>query len=227
MPPAKPAQQRHEAIAGVLARVLVLNLLVAGAKLVLGYSTGAVSVVSDGFHSLTDTASNIIGLVGLRASRKPPDDDHPYGHRKYETLAAAGIFVFLLFVVVEVLRTAMQRLTGEEPARVTPLSFAVMIATLVINVLVVRYESRKGRELKSELLLADSLNTRSDILTSCAVLISLVGVRLGYPLLDPIGGFLVAIFIAKTGLEIARETSPILADRVVLNEDDIRQVVMS
>ena len=88
----------------VLLRVLVLNLAVAGAKLVLGYSTGAVSVISDGFHSLTDSASNIMGLVGLRAARKPPDEDHPYGHRKYETLAAAGIFVFLLFVVVEVLR---------------------------------------------------------------------------------------------------------------------------
>ncbi len=68
----------------------------------LGYATGAVSVISDGFHSLTDSASNIMGLVGLRAARKPPDEDHPYGHRKYETLAAAGIFVFLLFVVVEV-----------------------------------------------------------------------------------------------------------------------------
>ena len=70
----------------------------------LGYATGAVSVISDGFHSLTDSASNIMGLVGLRAARKPPDDDHPYGHRKFETLAAAGIFVFLLLVVVEVLR---------------------------------------------------------------------------------------------------------------------------
>ena len=83
----------------MLLRVLVLNLAVAVAKLALGYSTGAVSVISDGFHSLTDSASNVMGLVGLRAARKPPDDDHPYGHRKYETLAAAGIFVFLLFVV--------------------------------------------------------------------------------------------------------------------------------
>src|SRR5262245_22842025 len=145
MPPAKPAQQRHEAIAGVLARVLVLNLLVAGAKLVLGYSTGAVSVVSDGFHSLTDTASNIIGLVGLRASRKPPDDDHPYGHRKYETLAAAGIFVFLLFVVIEVVRAALHRLAGGGAPQVTILSFVVMIGTLIINLFVVRYERGEAR----------------------------------------------------------------------------------
>ena len=70
--------------------------------------------------------------------------------------------------------------------------------------------------------MADALHTRSDVLTSCAVLVSLASVRLGYPLLDPIGALLVAVFIARTGLEIARETSPILADRVVLDEDGIR-----
>src|SRR6478736_5763411 len=93
----------------------------AGARLVLGYSTGAVSVISDGYHSLTDSASNVMGLVGLRAARKPPDDDHPYGHRKYETLAAAGIFVALVFVVIEVLRGALVRLAGGPPARVNGL----------------------------------------------------------------------------------------------------------
>ena len=103
---------RYDAVIRVLLRVLVLNLAVAGAKLIFGYSTGAVSIISDGFHSLTDSASNVMGLVGLRASRKPPDDDHPYGHRKYETLAAAGIFMFLLFVVVEVGRAALNRLAG-------------------------------------------------------------------------------------------------------------------
>src|SRR4029077_19965972 len=110
----------------------------------LGYSTGAVSVISDGFHSLTDSASNVMGLVGLRAARKPPDDDHPYGHRKYETLAAAGIFVFLPLVVVEVMRAALVRLAGGPPARVSGLSFAVMLATLGVNVLVVRYESGRA-----------------------------------------------------------------------------------
>jgi len=194
---------------------------------VLGYSTGAVSVISDGFHSLTDSASNVMGLVGLRAARKPPDEDHPYGHRKYETLAAAGIFVFLLFVVVEVLRAALSRLSGEAPARVTGLSFVVMLATLGINVLVVRYESRRARTLHSELLMADAMHTQSDVLTSCAVLVSLAAIRLGYPLVDPIGALVVAVFIARTGLEIFRETSPILADRVVLDEEGIRRVVMS
>ena len=218
---------RHSEVAGVLARVLALNLIVALAKLVLGYATGAVSVVSDGFHSLTDSASNIIGLVGLRAARKPPDADHPYGHRKFETLAAAAIFVFLVLAVMEIGRTAIARFGSPAPPEVTWVSFAVMIATLVINIWVVRYEAGRGRALRSELLLADAVHTRSDVFATIGVLVSLAAVALGYPLLDPIGGVVIAILIARTSFEIARDTSSILSDRMVIDEEDIRRVVMT
>ena len=218
---------RHEAVSRVLTRVLVLNLGVAVAKLVLGYATGAVSVLSDGFHSIADSGSNVMGLIGLRAARKPPDVDHPYGHRKFETLAAGGIFVFLLLAVIEIGRSALKRLGSPVPPEVGWVSFAVMIATLLINVAVVRYESRAGRRLTSELLLADSAHTRSDVFATIGVLISLVAVALGYPLLDPLAGVAIAILIGRTSYEIARDTSGILSDRVVIDEDDIRRVVMS
>jgi cation diffusion facilitator family transporter len=221
------APARASVLTRVLARVLVLNIAVACAKLGFGYATGALSIISDGFHSLTDGASNVMGIVAMRAARKPPDEDHPYGHRKYETLAAAGIFVFLMLVVIEVVQTALGRLRGGEPPEVTPASFVVMLVTLAVNLLVVRYESERGRALKSELLLADAAHTRSDVLTSCAVILSLVGVWLGYPMLDAVGGLVVAVFIAHTGLQIGREASGILSDRVVMNEDDIRKVVMA
>lgn len=222
------APARADLLARVLVRVLALNLLVAGAKLVFGYLSGSVSIVSDGFHSLSDATSNVMGLIGLRAARKPPDANHPYGHRKFETIAAAGIFIFLLLAVVEVVESALGRLrSGTSEIHLTSASFIVMLVTLAINVLVVRYESRKGKELASELLLADAAHTQSDVLTSCAVLVSLGGVALGYPQLDAIGALVVAVFIARTGFEIARETTGILADRVVMNGDDIRDIVMS
>jgi cation diffusion facilitator family transporter len=220
------APARATVLTRVLARVLALNLAVAFAKLAFGYATGTLSIISDGFHSLTDGASNVMGIVAMRAARKPPDHDHPYGHRKYETLAAAGIFVFLLLVVIEVVQGALSRLRGGGAPEVTALSFGVMLVTLAVNVLVVRYESARGRELGSELLLADAAHTRSDVLTSCAVMVSLAGVWLGYPKLDAIGGLVVAVFIAYSGFQIGREASGILSDRVVMNEDDIRRVVM-
>jgi cation diffusion facilitator family transporter len=221
----KPAT-RHQTVSRVLFRVLIVNLVVAVAKLVLGYGTGAVSIVSDGFHSLTDSAANVIGIVGLRAARKPPDVDHPYGHRKYETIAAAGIFVFLLIAVVEIGRAALKRLTDPAPPQISVVSFAVMIVTLLINLWVVRYESGEGRRLNSELLLADSLHTRSDVFATIGVLISLTAVSLGFPLLDPIGGVAIAVLIARTGYQIGRDASGILSDRVVIDEEDVRRVVM-
>ena len=79
-------------------------------KIALGYYTGAVSILSDGFHSLTDSASNVVALVGVSVARRPPDANHPYGHRKYETMASLGILVFLVVVLVEVLTAAADRL---------------------------------------------------------------------------------------------------------------------
>jgi cation diffusion facilitator family transporter len=214
-------------VSDVLVRVLFLNLAVAAAKLVFGYATGTVSIISDGFHSLTDSASNVVGLAGARASRKPPDEDHPYGHRKFETLAAAAIFLFLVLVVVEVARAALNRLSAGGAPHVSGWSFGVMLVTMAINILVVRYERREGRRLASELLMADAVHTQSDVLTSCAVLVSLAGVYLGAPLLDPIGGLVIAGFIAYSGWQVARETSYVLADRAVMDESRIRGVVMS
>lgn len=221
------ASGRYASVSRVLARVLVLNLAVAVAKVVFGYATGAASILSDGFHSLTDSFSNIVALVGVRASRKPADADHPYGHRKYETLATVGVFVFLVIVIFEVVRAAIDRLGSSEPPAVTAGSFAVMIVTLAVNVLVVRYERRAAQELGSEILLADSIHTQSDMLTSVTVIAALIGVRIGFPLLDPIAALVVAGFIGKAGFDIGRVASEILSDRIVIAENDLREVVLS
>jgi cation diffusion facilitator family transporter len=218
---------RNHAVSRVLARVLVCNLAIALAKLILGYTTGAVSILSDGFQSLADSAANIIGLAGMRVAYKPPDADHPYGHRKFETLAAAGIFVFMLLAVLEIGRSALHHFYAASSPAITPLTFSVVLATLGVNIAVVRHEASEARRHNSELLQADSVHTRSDVYATIGVLVSLAGVWLGYPLLDPIGGIIIAVLIARTGFEIARDTSGILADRVVIDEDDIRRVVMS
>ncbi|MGE3273800.1 MAG: cation diffusion facilitator family transporter [Vicinamibacterales bacterium] len=218
---------RYREVTRVLTRVLFLNLAVAAAKIVLGYATGAVSILSDGFHSLTDTASNIVGLVGVRVASRPPDENHPYGHRKFETMAAIGILVFLLLVLVEVLRAAVERLSSGEQPSVTAISFGVMIATLAVNVGVVRYERREGRRLGSEVLTADARHTTSDVLTSSAVIVALAGVRLGYPLFDPLAALVIAGFIGRACWEIFEDSARVLADEAVLPEEAIRETVMA
>lgn len=216
---------RYAGVGRVLWRVLFLNLAVAIAKIVLGYATGAVSIVSDGFHSLTDSASNVVALVGISVARRPPDRNHPYGHRKYETMASVGILVFLVLVLVQVLSTAFYRFRDGGVPRVFPEGIGLMIGTLAVNLFVVAYETRQGRLLNSEVLLADAMHTRSDVLTTIAVLGALVGVGAGYPVLDPLAALLVAGFIGHACWEIAKHASRILSDEMVIAEDDVRTVV--
>jgi cation diffusion facilitator family transporter len=207
--------------------VLVLNMLVAVAKLVFGYATGTVSILSDGFHSLTDGFSNVAALVGVRIARKPPDYDHPYGHRKFETMAAGLIGAFLLIVIVEITEAAYGRLRSGGQPDVTARSFAVMVGTLLVNLFVAWYEKRQAKRLSSEVLLADATHTQSDVLTSLTVIAALAGTALGYPVLDPVAALIVVLFIAHAGWEIAVSTSSILSDRVVIAQDDLRTVVLS
>ena len=227
--PARPGvlKARYAQVSQVLWRVFFLNLIVATAKIVLGLTSGAVSILSDGFHSLTDTASNIVALVGVRIASQPPDDDHPYGHRKFETMASVGILIFLLLVLVQVMSAAVERLQSGGRPTITWLTFAVMGTTFLINLGVVLYERAAGRRLVSEVLMADAHHTTSDLLTSAAVLAAVVGVRMGYLWLDPVAALVIAGFIGYACWEIFQSTSGILADRFVIPEEAIREVVRS
>lgn len=219
---------RYASVARVLVRVLVLNLFVAILKIAFGYFSGAVSILSDGFHSLIDASSNVVGLIGIRAASQPPDEDHPYGHRKYETVASSIFVGFTALVVLEVLRNAYNHLTGREPLHeITFASFAVMLVTVGVNLTVISYETREAKRLSSEMLLADAMQTRADVWSSLTVLVALLGARLGFPLLDPIAAIVVAGFISYGGYQIFHATTGILSDRSVMLERDIERVVMS
>ena len=205
-----------------------MNVGVALAKIAFGYASGAISILSDGFHSLTDASSNVVGLVGIRAARQPPDEDHPYGHRKYETVAAAAVTAFLLLVVIEVLRNASNHLSGRSaPTEITTSSFVVMIVTVAVNLVVVAYESREGVRLSSEILIADATQTRGDVWSSLTVIAALLGARAGLPILDPLAALVVAGFIGYSGFQIATTTTRILSDRIVIESSDIEAIVRS
>ena len=221
------AEVRYGQVARVLYQVLFLNLAVAFAKIALGTYTGAVSIVSDGYHSLTDSASNVVGLVGISIARQPPDAEHPYGHRKYETMASVAILIFLIIVLVEVVSSAVDRVLNGGTPKVFPEGIALMTATLAINLFVVVYEKRAGKRLHSELLLTDSMHTRSDVMTTIAVIGALIGVWAGYPLFDPLAALLVAVFIGRACWEIAQQASRILGDQIVIAEQDVRVVIAS
>ena len=227
LPDQTVADSRYSEVRRVLVRILFLNIAVALAKVIFGQLSGSISILSDGFHSLTDGASNIVALVSLNLASKPPDANHPYGHRKFETLAAAAIALFLLIIVVEIAQAAFFRFrTGGAPS-VTAASFGIMVVTLGINIAVVRSERRAAQRLSSELLFADARHTQSDVFTSLAVIAALAGSAIGYPILDPLAAVMIIGFIGYAGFEIARDAAKILSDATVISEEEVRQVVES
>lgn len=217
------------AIRRVLWITMGLNLVAMAAKLLVGYWTGSLSLIADGMDSVFDAASNVIGLVGIHFAARPADEDHPYGHRKAETITALVIAGLLFLTTWELLQSAVERL--RDPALIRAeanwWSFGALLVSIVIHVLVVWYELREGRRLGSDVLVADALHTRADIFVSLSVAAGLIAVRLGYPLADPIMALIIALVIAKIGIDIIRENIPTLMDRLVMPVGEVEQVVLS
>lgn len=217
--------QKFSKVKRVLLYTLVLNMAVAAAKIIYGYKTDSISMLSDGFHSLFDGTSNVIGLIGVWIASHPPDENHPYGHRKYETLSTIAIAALIFVTGIEILKKVYHGLTVTHNIEVTSLSFSIMAVTLLINIGVMLYERKKGRELKSDFLLADAMHTTTDIFVSVSVIISLIAVKMGYPLIDSVVAFIIVIFIGKMGYEILKSAADVLTDTAQINPDEIKKVI--
>lgn len=198
----------------VLVLTLVLNLVVVVGKLIAGVLAGSLSVISDAIHSMTDSLNNVIGLVVTKYAAAEPDESHPYGHAKFETLAAFVIAGLLFVTCYQIGVSALSRLFSKDaaPPEITALTIGVMIATIVINIIVTVYEHREGKRLNSQFLIADAIHTRSDVLVSLSVLAGLVLVKMGFVWLDPVVSLGVAAFIAWNGYLIFKTTVPVLVD---------------
>ncbi len=205
---------------------LILNWLVALAKLIYGVLTRSASMTADGFHSFADGTNNIVGLVGFYIAAKPVDKTHPYGHEKYETLTALGTGGLLLFLAFDIIRGAVQRFSNPVAPYVNLGSFIVMFVTVAINIFVMIYENREGKRLQSDFLVSDSLHTRSDIMVSCSVIATLIAVKIGMPIIDTVMAVFIAVFIGFSAFEILWETSRVLSDAAVVPPEKIKNIVM-
>jgi cation diffusion facilitator family transporter len=206
-----------------------LNLLATAAKLAVGYITNSLSLIADGFDSVFDSASNVIGLVGIALAARPADKEHPYGHRKVETMTALIVAGLLFLTTWELAKSAIERLRDPSliHAQANALSFGGLAASIVIHLWVAWYELRAGRRLGSDFLVADALHTRADVFVSISVAAGLVAVKLGFPLADPILALVVALLIAKIGVDIVREGSPTLMDGVAMPPDEVERIALS
>ena len=220
--------RRARDVSRVLWLTLGLNVAVAVSKIGYGHVSGLLSIRADGFHSLTDSVNNLVGLVGVHYSARPADDGHPYGHTKLEVLAAGVVGLSLLGMAYDVLTTAAARLIGgAPPPRLDALAFAVLALTLAVNLTVARYERRQADRLGSPFLASDAAHTSSDVMVTLGVIFTFALVQAGFGFLDPIMALGIAGFIAWTGVQVLRQNLRYLADAAALEPETVRKIVIS
>ncbi|HYX81051.1 MAG TPA: cation diffusion facilitator family transporter [Gemmatimonadales bacterium] len=212
----------------VLAGLLVANILVLIAKATIGIIAGSLAVMGDAIHSSVDAVYNVLGLVVVRVAAREPDEEHPYGHGKFETLGALSIVVFLSITCFELIRSAVERLIGGGHAvQITDLGLLILLATLAANVVVAWYENRRGRQLQSELLIADAAHTRTDVFITIGVLIGLIFSRQGYRWVDPVVAIGVALLIVRVAYRILQRVVPVLVDERAVPAPTIRETAQA
>ncbi len=224
MSPARVPRDRTTQIKRVLLGLLVANLAVVGAKAVIGVSTGSLAVLGDAVHSSVDAVNNVLALAVMWVAAREPDEEHPYGHTKFETLGALAIVMFLSIGAFELVRGSVTRLAhGPEPLLISGAQLAVLGSTLAINTAVAIYETRRGRELQSDILLADAAHTRADVFITLGVLAGVALSRAGFAFADPLVALVVAGVIVWVAWGIIRQSIPVLVDQHALPAGHIRE----
>jgi cation diffusion facilitator family transporter len=211
----------------VLWITLGLNLAVSAGKVVVGFLSGSLAMVADGYHSLVDGANNVLGLIVAAYAFAPPDRGHPYGHRKFETAATAVIGVALLALASEVTEGALGRARTPVLPEISPLNWVVMAATIGVNLFVTWYEDREGRRLRSAFLVADATHTRADILVSLGVIASFAAARVGLAWADPVVATGIAAVIAIQAVRILVSAFHVLTDRAAIAPERLEALARS
>ena len=217
-------RDRTASIQRVFLGLLVANLVVVGAKLAIGITAGSLSVIGDAVHSSVDAFNNIVFTVLMRYAGAAADENHPYGHGKFEVLGALGIVIFLAVASLELLKGAVSRLLAGAPAPdLTTLDLGLLTGTLAINAWVAWFEARKGRQLSSDLLLADAAHTRVDVIITIGVIAGGILSRAHVRHVDPLITCAIVVLIGRVSWQILRRGVPVLVDQAAHEPDVVRR----
>jgi cation diffusion facilitator family transporter len=225
MPLPRPeARDRHTRVRRVLTVILIANLAVVGSKLLVGIQSGSLAILGGALDSALDALTNVLAIVLVRVAGQEPDEDHPYGHGKFETLGTLAIVAFLAVSCFELARGAVNQLaSGGRAVLVTDLQLVILVLTLGINVLTARYEQHRGAELDSELLIADAAHTRTDVFVTLGVLTGVLLARHGWWWADPVVAIGVALLILWVAYRILARAVPVLVDERALPPTAIQE----
>jgi cation diffusion facilitator family transporter len=208
------SEHAHTVKTRVAAISIFASAGMAAAKFVVGILIGSLALVSEALHSSVDVVATIITWMVVRVSDLPADEEHHYGHGKFESISALGVIAILYVLAGGILVESYSRLReGTAPPSISAIPFVVLLIDIAVNFWRARALHRTARETQSQALAADALHFASDVLGSGAVIIGLALAGLGYWWGDPAAAIAVAIMIALLGLRMARSTVETLLDR--------------
>lgn len=193
---------------------MACNILLCIGKLLAGTLFGSIAIMADALNNLSDASSNVVSLIGFRLAAKAPDAEHPYGHARYEYLAGLVVSVTILAIGLSLLKESALKVLHPTPVAFSWLSIGVLAASILVKLWLSGFNRVVGKKIDSETLMATAADSRNDVLTTGAVLLSTILCSLtGYGIIDGIMGVGVAAFILWSGWGLVMDTlSPLLGE---------------
>ncbi|AZR72133.1 hypothetical protein BBF96_01220 [Anoxybacter fermentans] len=211
-------QEREAVGKRVLIVTIIGNVILTILKAIAGFLSGSTAMISDAVHSLSDILSTVVAMIGIKISSLPADEDHHYGHGRAEAVATKILAMLIVFTGLGIGWAAVEGLIRGDYTIPGQAALWAALISIVSKEWMYRYTRKKGEEIKSNALIADAHHHRSDAFSSITALIGIAGGRLGYPILDPIAGLIVAVLVVKIGAELYWESIQELVDRAPARE---------
>ena len=204
-------RERYGKFAGVVG--IVSNLILCIMKILIGLVSRSIAIIADGINNLADASSSIITLVGFKLASQPEDEDHPYGHARIEYLTGQFISIVIIVIGLQLLRTSIDKILHPDPLEFSCLTIIILVAAILIKLWQSLFNRSIGRKIRSVTLMATAADSRNDVISTSAVLISVIVGKFTGIQIDGYMGCLVALFIIWSGIQLVRETtSPLLGE---------------
>ena len=210
-----PTQPKVRAAAGRLSGVvgIVCNVLLFGAKFLIGTLSGSVSVTADAMNNLSDASSSLVTLIGFKLAEKPADEDHPYGHARFEYLSGLAVAAMIVVIGFELAKTSVEKIFHPSAVETTIPMVAVLIGSILVKLWLSLFNTKLGKHIDSAAILAIAADSRNDVISTGAVLLAAVLEAVTHWKIDGYMGLAVALFILYSGAMLAKETiSPLLGE---------------
>ena len=218
---------RQRRIRHVLWGVLVINLLVAAAKIVYGVYAHSIAIQADALHSAFDGLANVVGLTAMALAAAPPDREHPYGHHRFELLGALGIAALIGATAAGIAWEAVSRIGQPSTAQVDPGGLVLLGLLAFVSLGISLYEAKVGRELASPVLAADSKHTLTDFFGTLVVFGAAVGIWLGVTWLDTAAALMVAGIVAVAAIQILRGAIDVFLEAAAVDVAEVERATLS